>query len=144
MQPDEMDWKITKILRKGFESNNAIARKLGVSEGMIRKRITRLKDAGILVVRGLINPEVLDHQQIAIIGVNVAESKLLDSKAREIAGLPGVHSVSIVSGRYDLIVEVMVDSNKGLVQFLTQTLSRVKGILKTESFLLLKSYHKYV
>ena len=144
MQPDKTDWKIIDILRKGNQTNNKIAKDLGVSEGMIRRRIQRLKDAGILQVRALINPDMLEQQQLAVIGVSVTESRLLETKGREISGLPCVLSVSLVSGRYDLIAEVLVDSNHGLIKFLTESLSNVEGISKTESFLMLKSYHKFV
>jgi len=144
MQPDETDWKMIDILRRGYESNNAVARRLGVSEGMIRRRLQRLKEAGILVIRAMINPDVLAQQQLAVVAVNVAESKLLNAKAKAIAALPNVLSVSIASGRYDLLVEVLVHSNHGLVEFLTKNLSQVEGIGKTETFLLLKSYDKFV
>ncbi len=144
MQPDSTDWKIIEILRNENQTNNKIAKDLGVSEGMIRKRIQRLKDAGILQVRALINPDMLEQQQLAVIGVNVTESRLLEAKGREISSLPDVLSVSLVSGRYDLMAEVMVDSNHGLVKFLTESLSKVDGISKTESFVILKSYSKFV
>jgi hypothetical protein len=55
-----------------------------------------------------------------------------------------VLSVSIVSGRCDLMAEVLVDSNKGLVKFLTEQLSPVKGITHSESFLMLKHYRKFL
>ena len=144
IQPDATDWKIIDILRDEYQSNNKIARLLDVSEGMVRRRIQRLKEAGILRICAQINPDVLEQQQLAMITVNVSESRLLEPKAKEISQLEGVLSVSIVSGRYDLIVEVLVDSNHGLVKFLTEELSSVQGIMKTESFLLLKSARKYV
>lgn len=144
MQPDETDWKIIDLLRDEYMPNNAIARKLGVSEGMIRRRIQRMKDAGIMRIKALINPDVLENQQLAVIAVNVAESKMLASKAQQISQLTGVLSVSITSGHYDLIVELLVDSNRGLVKFLTETLSQVDGIRTTESFLMLKSCNKFV
>lgn len=144
MQPDDTDWKIINLLRNEYMPNNAIARELGVSEGMIRRRIQRMKDAGIMRIKALINPDVLENQQLAVLAVNVVESKMLASKAQQLSQLPGVLSVSIVSGRYDLIAELLVDSNHGLVKFLTETLSQVDGISKTESFLLLKSCNKFV
>ncbi len=76
--------------------------------------------------------------------MRVAESKLLDRKAEELSHLKNVLSVSIASGRYDLIAEVLLDSNRGLVHFLTEELSTVEGILASESFIMLKSYGKYV
>ncbi len=144
MQPDATDWNIINILREGYTTNSAVAQKLNVSEGMIRQRIKRMKEAHILSIRALINPEVLANQQLAMIAVTVKESRTLDLKAKEIAELEHVLEVSIVSGQYDLLVEVLVDSNRGLVTFLTEILSKIEGIAATQSFILLKSYNKYV
>ena len=144
MQPDQTDWKIISILKEGYVPNNTIARGLGVSEGTVRARLKRLKEAGILQIRALINPDVLENQQLVIVAIRVAESKLLERKAEELSRLPNVLSVSIASGRYDLIAEVLLDSNRGLVRFLTEELSSIEGILASESFIMLKSYRKYV
>ncbi|MHC4883493.1 MAG: Lrp/AsnC family transcriptional regulator [Planctomycetota bacterium] len=143
-QPDETDWAIIEILRREHVTNSAVAEQLGISEGTVRSRLKRLREAEILSVRALINTEVLANQQLAQIAINVSESRLLEEKAMEIQGLENVLSVSIVSGRYDLLVEVLVDSNRGLVEFLTKTLSQVEGISATESFVTLKSFRKYV
>ena len=144
MQPDETDWKIISILKESYQPNNTIARELDVSEGTVRARLKKLKEAGILQIRALINPDVLENKQLVIVAIRVAESKLLARKAEELSRLKNVLSVSIASGRYDLIAEVLLDSNKGLVHFLTEELSTVEGILSSESFILLKNYGKYV
>jgi Lrp/AsnC family transcriptional regulator for asnA, asnC and gidA len=119
MQPDEIDWKIINLLRESYQNNNAIASILGISE-------------------------VLENQQLATVAVNVVESSQLESKAKEIAELPNVLDVSITSGRFDLFVQVLVDSNHGLVSFLTRELALVQGVSSTESFLMLKSFNKFV
>jgi Lrp/AsnC family transcriptional regulator, regulator for asnA, asnC and gidA len=144
MQPDETDWKIINLLSIEHESNAAIARKLNLSEGTVRQRIKRMLESGLVKLRAVRNPNLLDNQQLAIVSANVAESRLLDDKASEIARLKNVMSVSIVSGQYDLIIELLVDSNKGLMKFLTEELSTVEGISKTESFVILKSYEKWI
>lgn len=144
MQPDSTDWKIIEILRKEHTSNNAIARKLDLTEGTVRQRIKKLKEANILKIRALTNPEVLENQQLAYISANVAESNLLNRKAKELADLSQVISVSLVAGQYDLMIEVLVDSNKGLMKFITEELSTIEGLAKTETFLTLKSYKKFV
>jgi Lrp/AsnC family transcriptional regulator for asnA, asnC and gidA len=144
VQPDDIDWKIINALRESHQNNNVIARQLGISEGTVRQRLKRLKDGGIIKVRALINPEVLENQQLATVAINVSESSLLESKAIEISQLPNVLDVSITSGRYDLFVQVLIDSNRGLVRFLTEELSTIKNVTSTESFLMLKSYNKFV
>lgn len=144
MQPDKTDWQILELLSKKYDTNTTIAKKLDVSEGMIRQRIKKMQDAGIVKIRALRNPEILENQQLAILTANVSESSLLDKKAQEILKLESVLSVSILSGQYDLLIEVLVDSNKGMIKFLTEQLSTIKGISRTETFLTLKSYNKWV
>jgi DNA-binding Lrp family transcriptional regulator len=97
---DARDWAIIELLRAGTISNSAVAKELGVSEGMIRQRIKRLREHGILSLRGLINPDILANRQVVWLGANVAESRLLEKKAEEIARLENVLSVSISSGRF--------------------------------------------
>lgn len=144
MQPDEIDWKIIEILRERFIPNNAIARELGVSEGMIRQRVKRLKEAGILKIKALINPDVLENLQLAMVAINITESALLKKRADQIASLENVLSVSFTSGRYDLFAEVLVSSNHDLVRFLTEELPNVEGVTNTETFMMLRSYGKFV
>ncbi len=144
MQPDEIDWKIIEILRERFIPNNAIARELGVSEGMIRQRVKRLKDAGILKIKALINPDVLDNLQLALVAITIKESAFLKKRADQIGALENVLSVSFTSGRYDLFAEVLVSSNRDLVRFLTEELPNVEGVSNTETFMMLRSYGKFV
>lgn len=144
MQPDEIDWKIIENIRQEHKNNNAIARELGVSEGMIRQRLKKLKDAGVVKISGLINPDVLENKMLALIGVTISDSSLMQEKAEEIASFSEVLSVSVSTGRYDFMIEILVESNNGLVGFLTETLSSVKGITDTETFVMLKTYGKYV
>mgnify|MGYP006284770893 CR=1 FL=1 len=143
-RPDERDWQIISLLRSGVISNSAIAKELGVSEGMIRQRIKRMKDQGVLSLRGLINPEILQDRQVVWLGISIAATRQLKEKAEEVSHLPDVLSVSIVAGRYDLIVELLLDSHRGLVSFLTEQLASVEGIVSTESFVTLRNYSKFV
>ncbi len=144
MQPDSTDWKIINQLSRNSVPNSVVARDLGLSEGAVRQRLKKLQENGILKIKALRNPETLENQELALIAVNVSESKLLNQKAVEISQIENVISVAILSGRYDLLVEVLVDSNKGLIQFLTNTLSAIKGISKTETFVVLKSIEKWI
>ena len=144
MQPDAMDWKIIEILSECHVPNSQVAEQLDVSEGTVRRRIKALQSAGVMKVRALLNPEILANQQLALVVANVDKPDLLKSKAKEISELENVTSVSIISGRYDLLIEVLVESNKGLVSFITENLSKVEGISKTETFLILKSFGKYI
>ena len=141
---DKTDRDIIAILSEENTTNNAIAEKLKITEGTVRQRIKKLREAGVLKIRGLINPEILENQQLAFIMITLAEARLLDSKATEISQLTQVLSVSLITGRYDLLIEVIVESNKGLVNFLTDELSQINGIAHSETFMSLKSINKFI
>ena len=141
---DERDHRIIELLRTGVISNSSVAKELGVSEGMVRQRIRKLKENGILSLRGLISPDILANRQLILLGLNVSETRRLDEIAQRVSTLESVLSVSLVSGRFDLIIELLLDSHQGLVDFLTERLSTIDGITTTESFLSLRTYSKFV
>ncbi|MEY4576577.1 MAG: hypothetical protein RL701_1280 [Pseudomonadota bacterium] len=142
---DSVDRGIVEALRSdGRTNNSAIAAQLGVTEGTVRQRVRKLTDAGVVKVSALLNPEIISEHQLCMIGMKVSESKRLEASAEAVNRLPEVRSVAIVTGRYDLLVEVLVDSNHGLIRFLSESLADVAGIESSETFLLLKTYDKWI
>jgi Lrp/AsnC family transcriptional regulator, regulator for asnA, asnC and gidA len=142
---DEIDRGIVEALRADGRTNNSvIAAQLGIAEGTVRQRMRKLTEAGIVRISALVNPEIISEHQLCMVGLNLTESRRLESSAAEISKLPEVRSVAIVTGRYDLLVEVLVDSNHGLIRFLSESLAKVAGIESTETFLLLKTYDKWI
>ena len=145
MDLDDIASGIIDLLRDDArKTNKEIARQLDISEGTVRNRIRQLVDAGMLKMAGLVSPDKIAGKQLALLGVTLAESRELQEKAKEIAALPGVLSAAITTGRYDLMVEVLVDVKYGLIDFLSNHLSQIDGIVATESFIIMKSYNKWV
>jgi Lrp/AsnC family transcriptional regulator for asnA, asnC and gidA len=145
VQLDAVDRGIIAALQAdGRTSNSAIATTLGIAEGTVRQRIKKLLDARVFRVAGLVNPEIIPEHQLCVIGLKVDETKQLEARAREVSQLPEVRSVAIVTGRYDLLVEVLVTSNQGLIRFLSESLAQISGITSSETFLLLKTFDKWI
>jgi Lrp/AsnC family transcriptional regulator for asnA, asnC and gidA len=145
VQLDDVDRGIIAALQQdGRAGNSAIAEQLGVTEGTVRQRMKKLLDADLLRVTGLVNPEVVPDHQLCVLGIKIDETKHLEARARAVSALPEVRSVAIVTGRYDLLVEAIVPSNHGLIQFLAESLAQVPGIESSETFLLLKTFGKWV
>ena len=142
---DELDHGIMEELRcDGRASNSAIAQKLGVAEGTVRQRTKKLFESGVFRVVGMANPEIMPEYQVCVIGLCVDESRELKNRAEAVGQLPEVRSVAIVTGRYDLLCEVVVPSNKGLISFLSKSLATVPGIASSETFLLLETIDKWI
>lgn len=142
---DEMDQKIIAILTAdGRAGNNAIARQLGVSEGTVRNRIKRLTESEMLRVSGRINPDAVPDRQLFLLGIKVSVSKELCKIAELVAREPEVQSVSIITGRYDLMVEVWLPVKRGLIDFIDGPMAAIDGIVSTESFLAMRSMKKWI
>jgi Lrp/AsnC family transcriptional regulator for asnA, asnC and gidA len=145
MSVDAVDRRIISALNaEGRINNNEMAAKLGISEGTVRNRIRKLTEAGLLRVAGLIHPDDSPGKQLMLLGINIACSRDLARKAAEIARLEGVQSAYITAGRYDIMVEVWLDARGGLIKFLSKSLAAVEGITSTESFLVMKSFNKWI
>jgi Lrp/AsnC family transcriptional regulator for asnA, asnC and gidA len=142
---DDIDNGLITLLGRDARMNNKeIAVKLSVSEGTIRNRVRKLTEEGVLKLSGLVDPDKNPSTQLVMLGVNLAATSELQRKAQEISLLAGVKSVSITTGRYDLFVEVLVDVKHGLIDFLSEGLSRVDGVVSTESFVVMRSFNKWI
>jgi Lrp/AsnC family transcriptional regulator for asnA, asnC and gidA len=142
---DELDHGIMEALRAdGRATNSAIADALDVTEGTVRQRVRKLLESGAFRITGSSNPELMPEHQLCVIGLKVDESTRLEQRAHEVSALPEVRSVAIVTGRYDLLAEVVVPSNQGLIGFLSGSLADVAGITSSETFLLLKTFDKWI
>ena len=142
---DQTDQRIINCLKDDARINNKkIASQLGISEGTVRNRIKRLLDDGLLKLAGLISPDEDRDKQLVMLGINLSASKDLQKKAEEISSFHEVKSTLITTGRYDLLVEVWVDVKYGLIKFLNESLSKVEGVISTESFVIMKSYDKWI
>ncbi len=144
MKIDNIDMEIISCLNKnGRISNNEIASKLSVSEGTVRNRIRKLTENDYLKVKGLVNSNQIKEKQVIFLGAKVAVSKDLEKTAEAVSRLEHVNSTSIVTGRYDLIIEVFLEPY-ALITFLCNDLANLDSIVSTETFMTLQNYNKWI
>jgi Lrp/AsnC family transcriptional regulator for asnA, asnC and gidA len=143
LRVDELDRAIIALLQpEGRMPFAEVAARLGVSEGTVRQRYRRLVNAGILQVVAVADPFKIGFNTMAMIGINVAINgrRGIDAIAHEIALFPEVSYVVMSTGGFDLLVEVIAQDSEEFVRFLTEKLHRVEGVIKTETFMLLRVY----
>ena len=140
MHIDQNNFAIIKHLRNGRKSFKKIAQDLGLSENTVRTRVQKLIDEGILEISGLVNPECIDGHRVVIVGVKLQSMDLVN-KGREFSNLKGVVSVSVVTGRFDLILVVLLKPGFGLLEFYTDEVSKITDVQSVETFVVYKSYH---
>lgn len=140
MKIDETNLAIIKHLRDGRKSFKKIAEALSVSENTVRTRVNSLIRNGTLEISGLVNPETMPGHTLAMVGVKLQTMNLI-RKGEEFSKLRGVVSATVVTGRFDLILIILLDENFGLLEFYTQEVSRLKDVQSVETFVIYKNYN---
>lgn len=141
MKIDEMNIQIIKQLRDGRKSYSAIAEELSVTENTVRSRVNKLIEENVLEVTGLVDPESLPGVQIVLMGVKL-KTMDLGRKAEEFTRLKGVISAAVITGRYDLLVQVLLneDEEYSLLEFFTKELVKIAEIQDVETFVVYQAY----
>lgn len=140
---DKTDIAIIKELQDGRISFNKIASTLGLAEGTVRSRVKRLRKDGQLDITALVNPEALPDHSVVMIGICVKDMDLV-KKGSEFSKLRGVISVAVVTGRFDLILTVMLTKDFGILEFYTEEASNITNVQSVETFVVYKSFNMKV
>lgn len=140
LKMDETNLSIVKLLRQGRKSFKDIAAELSLSENTVRARVNRLVEQGILEITGLVDPQALSGHRIVMVGVKLQTMDLI-RKGEEFSKLRGVVSVSVVTGRYDLILSVFLKEGFGLLEFYTEEVAKIKDVQSVETFVVYKAYN---
>jgi DNA-binding Lrp family transcriptional regulator len=137
---DKLDRKLVVELQKeGRESFVTLAKALGVSERTVRNRLTSLLERNIVKITAVPNLEALGYKFVGIVGIQVQLTNL-SNIAATLGGHPNVVYLANVTGRYDLILIVVTTSSLEFARFMETVVSRIQGILRTETFVTLHSY----
>jgi Lrp/AsnC family transcriptional regulator, regulator for asnA, asnC and gidA len=140
MNIDQTNLSIIKHLRDGRKSYKKIALELSLSENTVRTRVNKLLEEGVLEIAGLVDAEAVSDHRIVIVGVKLSTMELV-KKGEEFSRLKGVISVSVVTGRFDLVLVVLLKPGFGLLEFYTEEVSRLKDVQSVETFVVYKSYN---
>ncbi len=141
---DETDMQIAEILRSdGRASNKDIAATLEISEGTVRNRVKKMVDCEFLHFNGVTNLNMRMDKSYIFVFVTLQSTKRWVQIAEEVMRLPHVESVTMITGRFDLIIEVFLEPHS-LLDFLTNMLPKVEGIASTETHMTIRTFNKWV
>ena len=118
---DDLNQQIVRLLREdGRAAYDVIAQELGVSGGTVRNRVARMRDAGMLRIVAVVDPVAVDYESDAMLGIKTAPGIAPSAIAQRLDPHPAVVYIVWVSGRFDLLVEVVCDEETGLAVFLNE------------------------
>ncbi len=139
---DDTNKQIIRDLIDGRKPFSSIAENQGITENTVRSRVNKLIEEGILSVTGLVDPELIPGLQVVMMGVKL-NTLDLDKKAIEFAALRGVVSVAVVTGRYDLMVQLILneDDDMTLLDFFKNEIGKIDEVADVETFIVYQSHN---
>lgn len=115
-----------------------LARRLGISEAAVRKRVKNLEAAGIIAKYTIrFDPGVLGYEAIAIIGIDTEPDALIRVQEK-VRAMKGVRYTSLSSGDHMLLFGVWCKDMKELQSLIAKAKS-LPGVTKICPAVMLKS-----
>ena len=143
---DEIDRKILRaVARDGRKSNSALAAEVGLSTSPCWQRIKRLEDEGYIEgYAAILNQEKLGYSETVFVEVSLQrhDGEMLKQFGEDMARVPEILEVYLVSGDCDYLLKVAVNGTKGYEQFLTNTLYKFPYMRQSRSTFTLRCLKK--
>ena len=137
---DDIDRGILRLLQEdGRMPYRQIARELGVSEGTVRIRSSRMQESGALNVIVIADPFRLGYSVLAFVLIKV-EPGAQDRLVQELTALDESTYVSTCIGRADLYMQLVCRDNDHLHELLHRRIPALGGIRDLEAFMELEMH----
>ncbi len=142
---DDTNKAIIRLLQDGRRPYSVIADELGITENTVRSRANKLLEDGVLKITGMVDPEFVPGLQVIYMGIKLSTMELA-KKAEEFMSLRGVVSVAVVTGRYDLIVKLVLSEEEdlSLLNFFSNELTKISSVLDVETYVVYQSHNLLV
>jgi Lrp/AsnC family transcriptional regulator for asnA, asnC and gidA len=126
---DDRDREIIKILQENSRTTyTEIAKKLGLTEATIRKRISELEKNGVIKKYTIeVDPSKLGYKTVTILGMDVEPKYLLEA-AKKIAEIENVKWVATSTGDHMIMAEVWTEDGEALFELMAKKISKIKGV----------------
>jgi Lrp/AsnC family transcriptional regulator for asnA, asnC and gidA len=136
---DDIDKALVEQLQgDGRLPYTKLAAEVGLSEAAVRQRVQRLIESGVVQIVAVTDPSMLGFRRNAMIGLKVEGD--LRTVANDIAAIPEVSYVVVVSGSFDLLMEVVCEDDDHLLALLNDKVRPIPGVRSTETFTYLRLF----
>ncbi len=127
---------IEQLQQDGRRSYATIGELVGRSEESVRERVTQLIDSGVMQIVAVTDPLQLGFARQAMVGV-IVEGEL-KPVAEALAAIEEVDYVVITAGGFDILAEVVGQSDAHLLELVTSRIRPIPGVVSIHTFLYLE------
>jgi Lrp/AsnC family transcriptional regulator for asnA, asnC and gidA len=127
---------IALLQSDGRMSYAAIGKEVGLSEAAVRQRVQKLTESGVINIVAVTDPMQLGFAREAMIAVRA--NGPLEPLAQALAEIPEVDYVVITAGSFDIILELVCESDEHLLTVLSEQIRARDDVAATETFMYLK------
>ena len=127
---------IAQLQQDGRRSYASIGKAVGLSEAAVRQRVQRLIEGGVMQIVAVTDPLQLGFARQAMVGVRVTGA--LEPVADALSAIDEVAYVVLTAGGYDLLAEVVCESDEHLLEIISQQIRGIPGVAGTETLVYLK------
>ena len=121
---------VNMLLENGRMPASEIARRVGVSERIVRYRIDQLLENGIIQVTAIVIPEAFGLTIKADVWLEVDSDQIM-TVARKLAKLDSVTYVACGIGENDISIQVVAADTQEIYHFVTEIVRKIPGVRKT-------------
>ncbi len=143
---DNLDKDLIRLLKvDGRVPTAHIAQRLEVTTPTVRSRMKALVAAGVMRVAGLVNLSAVSELTTALIGINIESRGQLNDQLEKLTALKPVHWAAVVTGRFDVIAEIIVKGGmEDLYRFTSVDLPTIGRVTHCETFVVMRSSRKWM
>lgn len=135
---DDTDRAIIDCLREdGRMPSATIARRIGITEKTVRKRLQQLTDERGLQVVPVVDPDRIGLSTCLYVGI-VVDAPKIEEVARRVRAMPEVRYLAYTTGPWDLLAEAFVGSREHMAEFLLSAIGKLPGVRNSETFNVLR------
>lgn len=127
---------IAQLQQNGRRPYATIGKEVGLSEAAVRQRVHKLLEQGRIQIVAVADPAEVGFARQAMVGITADRD--LRPIADRLAKMDEVSYVVVTAGSFDLLAEVIAESDDQLLDLLSRQIRSIPGVRSTETFVYLQ------
>lgn len=123
---------------------SAVAESLGVSESLVRKRVTRLVDSGTIRLTAIVNPRSLGFDIVAWLAIRALPGRSVIALSEALSTIPSITYIAVTGGRFDVLAEMVCHDTSDVLDKLESQIRVLDGIGEIELMIGRDLYYRSV